>query len=764
MVPPDHFLLLTADHDFAATLIEGRLRPEGGHGRVLAREVSLPRPDGSFFALFPPLSAAGRAAVHTLRITVYEREQVHHRDASLFFPAAIEKPAFPTVFARPELQNDPRMMLATNGSGAMMRACGWWAHLRSKYDALLAANLHPDFPEDRWIMFSRCRAWVTYQGHYQEIGIDCLESFQDCGGSGFWHHRTPTGQGQHIDLLISAEMVTGKNAVHLSFYRPPAGKAADRLADATPVTLILRPDIDDRNFHQVTKAYTGPEHHWPGQITPETDGFIFSPAPRRQLRISLPGSRYVPEPEWQYMVPLPVEAERGLEAASDLFSPGYFSLSLPGGQTAVLTAAVNEPGTIPLSPENPVHQVWQSRRENRNRGTAGDNDLQSMLAHYVVRRRQNASIIAGYPWFLDWGRDSLIAARGLIAAGRLETAKAVVKQFGRFEQEGTLPNMICGEDAGNRDTSDAPLWFFTVCREIVEAEKSRNFLESACGGRTIGDILLSIARAYRQGTPNGIIMDAPSELIFSPAHYTWMDTNYPAGTPRQGYCIEIQALWHAALDFLAGIDGNNAEKWQRRAQRVRRSIGRHFPLEAGYLADCLHADPGQSAEQAEADDALRPNQLLAITLKAINDTALGESILAACQSLLVPGAIRSLADRPLRRPLAIYHHDRLVNDPRHPYQGHYTGDEDTRRKPAYHNGTAWTWQFPVFCEAWAKVYGKPGLPAARSWLSSSLTLLERGCVGHLPEILDGDAPHAQRGCDAQAWGLSEFIRVWKKLQ
>jgi glycogen debranching enzyme len=117
----------------------------------------------------------------------------------------------------------------------------------------------------------------------------------------------------------------------------------------------------------------------------------------------------------------------------------------------------------------------------------------------------------------------------------------------------------------------------------------------------------------------------------------------------------------------------------------------------------------------------------------------------------------------VRHPLEIVHHGKLINDPHRPYQGKYIGDEDTRRKPAYHNGTAWTWPFPSFCEAWAITYGEEGKKTALAWLSSSVRLLEQDCVGHIPEILDGDFPHAPRGCDAQAWGASEWLRVWLKL-
>jgi glycogen debranching enzyme len=261
-------------------------------------------------------------------------------------------------------------------------------------------------------------------------------------------------------------------------------------------------------------------------------------------------------------------------------------------------------------------------------------------------------------------------------------------------------------------------------------------------------------------------MDPASGLVFSPSHYTWMDTNFPAGTPREGYPVEIQALWQAALTYLGRVDAaSRRPEWQRLAARVKTAIvERFYRPERGFLSDCLHADPGMPAAAAAADDHLRPNQLFALTLGAVTDATIAEKVLVACQELLVPGAIRSLADRPVAAELPIVHNGVRVNDPENPYAGTYGGDEDTRRKPAYHNGTAWTWVFPSFCEAWVDCFGPGEGQTALAWLAGSLQLINTGCAGHVPEILDGDAPHHQRGCDAQAWGVSELLRVWLKLE
>jgi len=351
----------------------------------------------------------------------------------------------------------------------------------------------------------------------------------------------------------------------------------------------------------------------------------------------------------------------------------------------------------------------------------------------------------------------------LIAAGHQEEVTAMLKQFAAFEQDGTLPNMIHGDDARNRDTSDAPLWFIVACADICRAAGHDHLLAERCGKRTLHQVLQSIVEGYRRGTSNGIRMDPESGLIFSPAHFTWMDTNHPAGSPRAGYPIEIQALWFAACSFLAGLD-KPAAPWRELAGQVQNSIRKYFWNETrGYFADCLHAQAGKSAAQAMPDDALRPNQLLALTLGAVAEKAIGARVLEECAELLVPGAIRTLANRQVEYPQPVVLGDRLLNNPQRPYWGQYAGDEDTRRKPAYHNGTAWTWLFPSFCEAWVRVHGPAGRSAARSWLGSSTRLMNGGCLGQIPEIVDGDSPHTLRGCDAQAWGVTELYRVLKSL-
>lgn len=766
MVPPGSCLLIRAAHRFAA-----ELQAAGG----LRRETSMKGDDGREFGLILPLSRREPPCRCVLSLIVYVPGDTRRVQAPVLYLPKGDRAQVQTSFTAAEVAGRRCYALCTNGRGGMAQVRGAWGEIQSQYDAILAGNLHPLYPVDRRIMFTRCRAWLVYQGYSCTLNRDCLDRFSiDEDGGATWRFRAPAGRGKLVGLSISLHLVPGCNAVRLDFQRQAAQSDSDLLPDAEAVRLILRPDIEDRVNHEKTKAYTGPEFAWPRAVKSQAAAFEFTPTGERTLSVAASPGVFQSEPEWIYMVAHPDEGERGLDNCSDLFSPGYFAAALKGGeamtvQAELLGSGEGGPGPAATAAAGPgAAKPPQRQREERARRGPRDGirlgeAMRRAMGQFVVRRGGHRTVIAGYPWFLDWGRDTLICSRGLIAAGLTDEAADILKQFAEFESHGTLPNMIRGGDASNRDTSDAPLWLFVACADLMQAAGSREFLSADCGGRTIREVLESIALSYMGGTPNGIRMDAESGLIFSPAHFTWMDTNHPAGTPRQGYPVEIQALWHAALRLLSVVTGE--ERWQAAAGRVRTSLERLYAHpERDFLSDCLHAGLGQAAGEAKADDALRPNQLLAITLGALTDRRACSRVLRACEELLVPGAIRSLADRPVVHPLAIWHNGRLLNDPAKPYWGNYRGDEDTRRKPAYHNGTAWTWLFPSFCEALYLTHGAAVRDTALSILGSSTEAINGGCVGQVPEILDGDTPHASRGCGAQAWGVTELYRVLAILQ
>ncbi|HMJ88199.1 MAG TPA: amylo-alpha-1,6-glucosidase, partial [Candidatus Acidoferrum sp.] len=355
-----------------------------------------------------------------------------------------------------------------------------------------------------------------------------------------------------------------------------------------------------------------------------------------------------------------------------------------------------------------------------------------------------------------------------ISAGMLDDTRDLLVTFARFEENGTLPNTIHGENATNRDTTDAPLWFGVACQELEE--RRAGFCETLVDGkRSIADVLRSIAVNYARGTPNGIRMDAAAGLIWSPSHFTWMDTNYPASTPREGYPIEIQALWVRLLMQLNAIGAKpDREPWDELAARAESSLNELFWIEErGWFADALWCRAGIAASAATRDPSLRSNALFPISLGLFSGERARRTVDAALRYLIIPGALRSLAPLPVTTPLAIYgNHGGLLNDPSHPYWGRYEGDEDTRRKPAYHNGTAWTWTFPSFCEALVRAWNfdPSAVAAARAYLLSTRALMHNTCAGHIPEVMDGDAPHTPRGCDAQAWSATEALRVWELVR
>jgi len=670
------------------------------------------------------------------------------------------------------------LVLLTNGLGGMARLCVDLGRVNSKYDCALGANLNPAVPVDRHVFVKRIRAWVNADGFLSPLDFKNLASFH-AGAPAVWNFVANAGDGRTVEIQLRAELVAEKNTTVFQFRRPTQKDASGKQLPAdAKVSVTVRVDIEDRNFHSETKRNSGADFHFASnthvlsprapRLAPQT-GFAFTPAPDRQLRVFAYTGEYHPQPEWCENIPHPVEQTRGQTGSGDAYSPGWFEIPLAKGAeaTLVLTAETEEFKGGKRS----------SRTATEESGNLEDNfetQLECAAKQFVVRRDDGKTVIAGYPWFLDWGRDSLICARGLLAAGMVGEVRQLLLTFAKFEKDGTLPNTIHGNDVSNRDTSDAPLWFAVVCEEISETQnsklKTKNFFTTPVdeNGRTIRDVLTSIAENYAKGTPNGIRMDADSALIWSPSHFTWMDTNYPAGTPREGYPVEIQVLWIRLLRLLAKISAKAEQKqWQELADHALASFEKLFWLEnKGWFADVLIAGPRVIARDATASNALRSNCLFAVSLGLVTGERAKRCVKAAQKYLVVPGALRSLAPLPVTVPLPVRNHDGwLINNPAEPYWPRYEGDEDSRRKPAYHNGTAWTWTFPSFCEALARVwdFSPAAVTAAKAYLGSSEKILNTGCLGQIPEILDGDAPHTQRGCDAQAWGVTEALRVWKML-
>ncbi len=624
--------------------------------------------------------------------------------------------------AAPQPLADTHGVLA-NRRGTAVQARAAWAELHSKYDAFLAANLDTAGPGDRRVVVPCVHITFDIAGEQVALTGTLIEDFAAERQALRWKARV-----RGLSLRIELTLGEG-NAIAL---------VCEMLTPAPRDVLVrVRPLLDDRSFHQVTKAFAGAEHAFPERITNIADGFEFALTGDHLLRAQ-GTAPFATDSRWQYCVALPAEAARGLENMMDVFSAGEFAWQPHEQSRFELHVTIDD-----APPAQPAVVGGSAA------GSLAD-VLHGALDLYLADRSGECTVIAGFPWFLDWGRDSLIFTRGLIAAGRMHEAASILRRFASFEMNGTLPNLLRGSEVTNRETSDAPLWLVVAAGDLANAGGS---LDAVCGTRTLRAVLRDIVRAKMVTA-----MDGGSGLLHSDPHHTWMDTDQPACTPREGYPIEIQALWHAALRVVA-LHCEDAEA-AALAAKVERSIDSLFwRSDLGFFADCLHAPRGVSAHEAVADDHLRPNQWLAITLGAVPDEGKARSVLRLSQCLLVPGAARSLAPRRVEHPL----HARLIVDAHHPYWARYKGAEDVTRKPAYHNGTAWCWQYPLFAEAMVKTYGPSHTSIARKLLQASTELLREGCAGQLPEILDGDAPHVQRGCGAQAWSISEWVRVWRGL-
>ena len=780
VVPPGHWLLIQDTARFHA-----RLRLEGFENPEIVE--SIPTSAGQL-ACFAPRDVPAEA---TLFLERYTERDGQVQAGLIFLPPQPSLAGSSNQYA-PELLEPSDLVLLTNGRGAMARLCLDLGRVNSKYDCVLGANLHPSLPVDRHVLAKRIRLWINADGFLSPLDFRNLRSFSP-GPPAIWRFVANAGDGRSVELEVSAGMIAGQNATVFRFGRTAEAQGCGKpLPESADVRLTVRIDIEDRNFHWETRRNGGAEYHFsthtaaiPGflQLTPATApapvegmaeatspylaGFSFKPAADRGVTVLLDHGVYHPQPEWSENIPHPIEQSRGQTGSGDAFSPGWFEVPLAKGAEASLVVTAE----LTQSPQ----QMLEGARacsvgpaslgsKSSPQASFADRLLQALQA-FVVTRGAGKTVIAGYPWFLDWGRDTFIAARGLLAAGLSEDVKELLVTFGRFERDGTLPNTIFGEDASNRDTSDAPLWFGLVC------EEAKLDLTSISTGpqRNLRDVLESIAQGYIKGTPNGIRMDPGSALVWSPSHFTWMDTNYPACTPREGYPIEIQALWIRLLRHLARLSKpGERERWERLAAQASAAVQEFFWLQdKGYYADVLLARDRRPAREATADDALRSNALFLISLGISFGQRARQCVAAASRYLVVPGALRSLAALRVTVPLPNYSNSGgLLNDPNTPYWGRYEGDEDTRRKPAYHNGTAWTWTLPVFCEALVRAwdFAPAAVAAARAYLGSIERLMSKGCLGQIPEIIDGDAPHAQRGCDAQAWSATEALRVWKLLQ
>jgi len=465
-----------------------------------------------------------------------------------------------------------------------------------------------------------------------------------------------------------------------------------------------------------------------------------------------------------------IEERRGYPAKGDLWSAGYFHAELRPDSDATLVASTeNWESMSALTPADAVEEETERRRRlvqkasgnGQNPATANDSIAQLLLAadqflitpagriKDVARARavgdEIRTMIAGYHWFTDWGRDTMISLEGItLSTGRFTEAAWILRTFAHYIRDGLIPNLFPeGKNEGLYHTADATLWFFHAIDRYTEVTRDRSVL------KMVLPKLVDIFEHHMRGTRFGIGVDPNDGLLAQGAEgyaLTWMDAKVDdwVVTPRRGKAVEINALWYNALRLLEDwldADGQSATRSRvsEAAKKTQGSFNRRFwSAQSGFLIDVLDGPAGD-------DPACRPNQLLAISLKhPVLDPAHWKSVVdVASSQLLTPVGLRSLSPE---------HKD---------YKAKYDGDLRSR-DAAYHQGTVWAWLIGPFIDAWLKVHPEdPG--GAKKFLEGFTSHLNDACVGSISEIFDAEEPFTPRGCIAQAWSVAEVLRCWMKL-
>jgi predicted glycogen debranching enzyme len=546
-----------------------------------------------------------------------------------------------------------------------------------------------------------------------------------------------------------------QNTTHVSY----------RLLSGEPVRLELRPMVAFRLHeapvnHPVTAPYG--VHAIGDRFEIEPGGDLPS------LRLFLYGREkaFTVIPESYATLSYSLEQNRGYECCGDLWTPGYFRLMLAPGTTGTLVASTETWETIgALNPEELPHAEHRRRRRLIEAARAvpptgmaaelvlaADQFIITPAGRVEEAARARAmgdevrTVIAGYHWFTDWGRDTMISLEGLsLCTGRQREAGYILRTFGHYVRDGLIPNMFPeGTNQGLYHTADATLWFFHAIHRYLLATGDRSTL------RQLMPKLGSIVEHHLRGTRFGIGVDPTDGLLTQGEtgyQLTWMDAKVDdwVVTPRRGKAVEINALWYNALrlfaDWLREEGDPTAPSIDEHAERARESFNRRFwYAEGGYLYDVIDGEQGD-------DSACRPNQILSISLDyPVLDRDHWEAVVTVVRErLLTPVGLRSLAPG---------HRD---------YKPQYYGDLRAR-DAAYHQGTVWGWLVGPFVDAWLRVHADDKAGARKYALEGFAAHLSDGGIGTLSEIFDAEPPYTPRGCMAQAWSVAEVLRVWLKTE
>jgi predicted glycogen debranching enzyme len=507
-------------------------------------------------------------------------------------------------------------------------------------------------------------------------------------------------------------------------------------------TLVVRPFLSGRDYHLL--HHENPVFQFDAQVSEGTVGW--RPYPRIPLIETLSNGQYVHEPQWYRNFQYDEERSRGLDFTEDLASPGYLRWDLTRGE-AVWLVGVQLSDTIRVSSGAEAVELARSLCDSeRRRRQKFPTRLHCAADAYVVSRGKGKTIVAGYPWFTDWGRDTFVSLRGLcLATGRLDDAHQILVEWAATVSEGMLPNRFTdrGGDAAEFNSVDASLWYIIAVHDFMQMAEAAGRNVSQADQQTLRAAVDAILTGYSQGTRYGIRLDRDGLLAAGERgiQLTWMDAKVGdwVVTPRIGKPVEVQALWLNAL----WIGTHFVEKWGELFEQGGDAFRRRFWNERdGSLYDVV--DPNH--EPGTADATFRPNQIFAVgglPLPLLDGERARRVVDAVEEQLWTPLGLRSLA-------------------PGSPgYVPRYEGGV-LQRDGAYHQGTVWPWLIGPFVEAWVRTRGATSeakRQARTRFLEPLLRQLDDAGLVHICEIADADPPHTPRGCPCQAWSVGEALRL-----
>jgi predicted glycogen debranching enzyme len=632
-----------------------------------------------------------------------------------------------------------REWLETNGLGGFASSTIVGLNTR-RYHGLLTAATKP--PVGRIVMLSKLEETLIINGRRYELSANQYPGAIHPRGflyqTNFRLDPFPvfTYEVEGFLLEKSVFMIQGQNATVVHY---ELGHKEEANEIPFELKLEIRPLIAFRDYHNTTHENSAINR------TLDIDGRIISLQPYSDLpafHISHDDAELDENGQWYRNFEYAVEQERGLDFREDLFNPFTLTFDLSRQGRARIIAST---GRFEISKADRFRDEETSRRKSIGPASTEAiglvRSLFSAADQFIVARGSKKTVIAGYHWFGDWGRDTMIALPGLtLATGRAEITKSVLSEFAQHVNQGMLPNRFPdGGETPEYNTVDATLWFFEAVRSLLQYTHDYDYVHAK-----LYDVLKDIIAWHLRGTRYNIQIDQDGLLNSGGpgVQLTWMDAKVGdwVVTPRTGKPVEIQALWYNALrlmEILARRFGekDNDEQYAKLAVLAHKSFNAQFwNEEAGCLYDVVNGDT--------RDGSVRPNQIIAVSLShSMVSKQRAKSILRVVErELLTPRGLRTLSPK----------------DPQ--YRGRYEGNS-LNRDGAYHQGTVWPWLIGPYITASVKTFGANGRKAAAEWLNAFQQHLEEGCPGQVSEIFDADPPHTARGCIAQAWSVAELMRA-----